>query len=86
MSQPSRPLNPALVQAVAQAVQAELPAGEPLTLDALEEAILTVLQQLGPAVAQEIAVPTTAGPQKKGHRRSAAGSPYAGSGGVAGCS
>ena len=79
MSQPRRPVDPALVQAVTQAVQAQLPPGEPLTLDALEEAILTVFQQLGPAVAQEVAAP--AGPQKKGRRRAAAGGPSAGSGG-----
>ena len=80
MSQSHRSLNPVLVQAAVAAARERLPAGEPLTLEALEEAILEVFQHLGPAIAEEMAVPTT-GPQKRGRRRAAAGSPSAGSAG-----
>ena len=80
MSQHHRFLDPVLVQAAVAAARERLPAGEPLTLDALEEAILAVFRELGPAVAEEVAAPTT-GPQKRGRRRSAAGSPSAGSAG-----
>ena len=85
MSQPRRSLDPLLVQAVSEAVRARLPTGEPLTLDALEDTVLGVLQELGPAVAQELAAPQT-GPQKRGHRRAAAGGQSAGSAGRRGTS
>lgn len=85
MSQPRRSLDPVLVQAAVQAARARLPAGDPLTLDALEEAISAVFHELGPAVATELAAPTP-GPQKRGRRRSAAGSPPAGCAGKRGMS
>ena len=59
MSQHHRSLDPVLVQAAVAAARERLPAGEPLTLDALEEAILAVFRELGPAVAEEVAAPTT---------------------------
>lgn len=79
MSQPNRSFDPTLVQAAVSAVRSRLPDGEPLTLDALEDAIFEVFQQLGPAVAEEVATP--AGGQKKGHRHCAVGNPRAGSAG-----
>lgn len=72
-----RCIDPALLQAVIKDVRSRLPAGEPLTLEGLEDAILSAFKELGPAVAEEIASPTTES-QKKGHRRSVAGSPPAG--------
>jgi hypothetical protein len=81
MSPSRRSLDPALVQAVTHVVRARLPADEPLTLAALEEAIVAVFQELGSAVAADLVAPTT-GPQKRGHRRSAVGSRSAGSAGA----
>lgn len=76
----SPPLDPTLVQAAVVAARERLPVDTPLTLDALEDAILAVFHELGPAMATALAAPT-AGPQKKGPRRAAAGTPSAGSGG-----
>jgi hypothetical protein len=81
MSQSRHALDPALVDALTQEAQARLPAGESLTLEALEEAILGVFQDLGPAVAHQMVTPAP-GPQKKGHRRSAAARPSDGSHGA----
>lgn len=80
MSQSGRSLDPALVQAAVNEVRSRLHDGDPLTLDALEDAILAVFHQLGPAVAEAVAAPATEG-QKKGHRRSVATDRRAGSGG-----
>ena len=50
MSQSRRSLDPALIEALTREVQTRLPAGEPLTLDALENAILGIFQDLGSGV------------------------------------
>jgi hypothetical protein len=82
MSTPRSSLDPTLVQAAVAAARERLPADTPLTLEALEDAVLAVFHDLGPAMADALAAPTP-GPQKRGRRRSAAGSPSAGSGGDA---
>lgn len=80
MSSSRSSLDPALVEAMVAAVRERLPAGTPLTLDALEDAVLGVFKDVGPAAAQRVAA-SHVEPQKRGLRRCAAVSPPAGSAG-----
>jgi len=73
MSQSNRSLSPELIQAAVKEVKSRLDPDEPLTLDALETAVLEFFKRdLAPAVMEEVVAPEGSA-QKRGHRRSAAG-------------
>jgi hypothetical protein len=76
MSQPSSQFPPAMLAALVDLAKQEIPAGQPVTFDTVEEAVVQLLRKLGPTVMtatllEDCADPAHPGRGKKGHRRSA---------------
>lgn len=76
MSQPSSQLSPALRAALVELVKQEIPAGQPVQFDTIEEAVVQLLRKLGPdlmtaTLLADAADPAHPGRGKKGHRRRA---------------
>jgi hypothetical protein len=72
---PSRAsLDPAVKRQLLEAIKLRLPPGQPLTLDAAEEAVVELLRELGPTLLEEL-LAGEEGSSKKGALRSAAAAP-----------
>jgi hypothetical protein len=76
MSQSSSQLSPALRAALVELVKQEIPAGQPVQFDTIEDAVVQLLRKLGPelmtaTLLADSADPAHPGRGKKGHRRSA---------------
>jgi hypothetical protein len=76
MSQNSSQLSPSMLTALVELAKQEIPAGQPLTFDTVEEAVVQLLRRLGPELMTatllgESADPAHPGRGKRGHRRSA---------------
>lgn len=76
MSQPSSQLSPVLRAALVELVKQEIPAGQPVQFDTIEEAVVQLLRKLGPelmtaTLLADSSDPAHPGRGKRGHRRSA---------------
>ena len=76
MSQPLSQLSPALRAALVELVKQEIPAGQPVQFDTIEEAVVQLLRKLGPelmtaTLLTDDADPAHPGRGKKGPRQRA---------------
>jgi len=76
MSSSKSSLDQPTLTALVELAHARIPAGQPVTLDAVETAVLQVLRDIGPQVATatltgDLSDPAHPGRGKKGHRRTA---------------
>lgn len=73
MSQPSSSLPPSLLTALVELAKQEIPAGQPVNFDTIEDAVVQLLRKLGPelmtaTLLTDSADPAHPGRGKKGHR------------------